>query len=133
MSNNNNNINNINNNNNNLDDNYDNVNNNSNITQMFRLNKEGIEQYKIIKKKQYLDTFKWSLFGTALGYSLSIIVEILMKRSEIYKKDYTKTAVFILCTASFYYIGYRVSFYEFNSKQRELCNKYGTNIKEEYF
>ncbi len=97
----------------------------------YKLNPEGVKHYGIIKKQQLLTTFKWSLLGTATGYLLSFMIEIGLKRSSSERKDVFKAFGLISCVIGFTFVGYKVSFHEFQKLQLELCKTHGVEVNSD--
>lgn len=97
----------------------------------YKLNPEGVKQYGIIKKQQMLTTLKWSFLGTASGYLLSFMIEIALRRSSSERKDIIKAFGLFTCVIGFTFIGYKVSFHEFQKLQLELCKTHGVEVNSE--
>lgn len=94
----------------------------------YQLNQEGIKKYGTIKKQQLLETLKWSITGTAVGYLSSFMIDIAFRRSSNSNKDLIKAGSLMFFVMFFSFIGYKVSFYNFQKKQLELCRLYGKEV-----
>jgi hypothetical protein len=96
----------------------------------FELNDEGLKLYAQYKKTQYLRTVKFSFLGTAIGFVLSNILEVTMRRRYSHSSlDLIKTSVFFVTTGAITYNGFQAATMEFKSKQKELVEKYGKEYK----
>ena len=99
-----------------------------NYLKLFELNDEGLRLYGKYKKEQMWTILKWSCLGTALGYSFSIMVDIIFKNMQGTKKDLVQSGVF-LCTMGFFtYTGLQASTFKFKQRQHELIENYGKEI-----
>jgi hypothetical protein len=101
---------------------------NDDYLKFYELNDEGLRLYAQYKKAQHLKTLKFSLLGTALGFVLSNVMEVTLRRLSSTSLDVYKTFVFISVSGIITYNGYLASSIELKSKQRELVEKYGKEI-----
>ena len=105
-----------------------NSNNNDEYLKFYELNDEGLRLYAQYKKAQHLKTLKFSLLGTAIGFVVSNLMEVTLRRMNNTSLDIYKTLVFFSITGIITYNGYLASSIELKSKQRELVEKYGKEI-----
>lgn len=101
---------------------------NDDYLKFYELNEEGLRLYAQYKKAQHLKTLKFSLLGTALGFVLSNVMEVTLRRISNTYLDIYKTFVFVSVSGVITYNGYLASTLELKSKQRELVEKYGKEI-----
>jgi hypothetical protein len=95
---------------------------------LFELNDEGLRLYGKYKKEQMWTILKWSCLGTALGYSFSVMFDIVFKNMQNPKKDIIQSSIFILTMGFFTYTGLQASTFKFKQRQNELIENYGKEI-----
>jgi hypothetical protein len=95
---------------------------------LFELNDEGLRLYGKYKKEQMWTILKWSCLGTAVGYSFSIMFDIIFKNMQNPKKDIIQSSIFIVTMGFFTYTGLQASTYRFKLRQNELVQNYGKEI-----
>jgi len=96
----------------------------------YELNEEGLRLYGKYKKQQLFSILKFSFFGTVIGYSLALAIEIGFKKMKFTTKDYLKTFCLISCMGLFTFYGVQISIVQFRQKQNILTQKYGKEIED---
>ena len=97
----------------------------------YELNDEGLKLYGKYKKEQMLSVLKWSVLGTVIGYSFSLLFELYGKKFNSSRIDLYKTSFLFMCVGFFTFQGLQKATTTFKRQQNELTLKYGKEVIDE--
>jgi hypothetical protein len=98
----------------------------------YELNEEGLKLYGKYKKEQMLSVLKWSVLGTVIGYSFSVLIELYGKKINPNRIDIYKTGFLFMSVGFFTFQGLQKATMTFKKQQNYLTLKYGKEVREDY-
>lgn len=98
----------------------------------YELNEEGLKLYGKYKKEQMLSVLKWSILGTVIGYSFSVLIELYGKKINPNRIDIYKTGFLFMSVGFFTFQGLQKATMTFKKQQNQLTLKYGKEVNDEY-
>jgi hypothetical protein len=98
----------------------------------YELNEEGLKLYGKYKKEQMLSVLKWSILGTVIGYSFSVLIELYGKKINPNRIDIYKTGFLFMSVGFFTFQGLQKATMTFKKQQNQLTLKYGKEVREDY-
>jgi hypothetical protein len=97
----------------------------------YELNEEGLQLYGKYKKEQMLSVLKWSMLGTVVGYSFSILIELYGKRINSNRIDMYKTGILLMSVGFFSFQGLQKATMTFKKQQNQLTLQYGKEVRDD--